>query len=36
MGQRSDIPLPIDPYRFTVVLVGTSHAATWVLYAAGC
>ena len=26
MGQRSDIPLPIDPYRFTVVLVGTSHA----------
>lgn len=26
MGQRSDIPLPNDPYRFTVVLVGTSHA----------
>ena len=26
MGQRSDLPLPIDPYRFTVVLVGTSHA----------
>ena len=26
MGQRSDIPLPTDPYRLTVVLVGTSHA----------
>ena len=26
MGQRSDIPLPVDPYRLTVVLVGTSHA----------
>ena len=27
MGQRSDIPLPVDPYRLTVVLVGTSHLA---------
>ena len=26
MGQRSDLPLPVDPYRLTVVLVGTSHA----------
>ena len=25
MGQRSDLPLPIDPYRLTVILVGTSH-----------
>lgn len=25
MGQRSDLPLPSDPYRLTVVLVGTSH-----------
>ena len=25
MGQRSDIPLPTDAYRLTVVLVGTSH-----------
>lgn len=25
MGQRSDLPLPTDPYRLTVVLVGTSH-----------
>ena len=26
MGQRSVVPLPADPYRLTVVLVGTSHA----------
>ncbi|MCH1411277.1 MAG: RNA methyltransferase [Candidatus Poseidoniaceae archaeon] len=25
MGQRSDIPLPTDAYRLTVILVGTSH-----------
>ncbi|MAI09642.1 MAG: hypothetical protein CMA08_03540 [Euryarchaeota archaeon] len=25
MGQRSNVPLPTDPYRLTVVLVGVSH-----------
>ena len=25
MGIRSDVPLPTDPYRLTVVLVGVTH-----------